>query len=121
VPTTSRVQEFVDCVLSNEHVNAIESFYHVDATMQENLSPPRGPRAALMEAERRMLAAHKTVVTSLVAPVFVNGDESVIHWIFEFTRPDGTVMRIEELAHQIWRGDRIASERFYYDSAQMRS
>lgn len=114
-----RVQAFVDCVLSNAHVQAIEAFYHEDATMQENLNPPRGPRAVLMESERRMLAAHKRVVTSLLSPVFINGDQVVLHWAFEFTRPDDSVMRIEELAHQTWRGDRIAAERFYYDPAQM--
>jgi len=74
-----------------------------------------------MESERKILAAHKGVVTRLIDPVFINGDQVVIHWVFEFTRPDDTVMRIEELAHQTWRGDRIASERFYYDPAQMRA
>ena len=121
MPTANRVKDFLDRVQSNEHVQAIEEFYHVDATMQENLSPPRGPRAALMESERQILAAHKGVVTRLIDPVFINGDQVVIHWVFEFTRPDDTVMRIEELAHQTWRGDRIASERFYYDPAQMRA
>jgi hypothetical protein len=43
MPGKSR-SRFVDCVCSNEHVKAIESFHHDDATMQENLNPPRGPR-----------------------------------------------------------------------------
>jgi len=120
MPTRERVEAFVARVLSNAHVQAIEEFYHVDATMQENAAPPRGPRSALIEAEAATLARHKGVVTHLVRPVFVEGDEAVIHWIFEFTRPDDTVMRIDELAHQVWRGDRIARERFYYDPAQLR-
>lgn len=120
MPSRERVEAFVARVLSNEHVRAIEEFYHEDATMQENLAPPRGPRAALVESERAVLAAHKGVVTKRVGPFFVDGDHSVIHWIFEFTRPDDTVMRIEELAYQTWRGDRIATERFYYDPKQMR-
>ncbi len=120
MPSRTRLDEFVARVLANEHVRAIEAFYHEDATMQENLGAPRGPRAALVEAERRMLAAHKGVVTKSVGPTFLEGDCSVVHWIFEFTRPDDTVMRIEELAYQTWRGDRIAAERFYYDPAQMR-
>jgi hypothetical protein len=120
MPTRDRVTQFVERVLSNEHVDAIEEFYHPDATMQENLNAPRGPRAALVDAERRMLQAHKSVDTKSNGPIFVSGDHSVIHWILEFTRPDDTVMRIEELAYQTWRGDRIASERFYYDPAQMR-
>lgn len=120
MPTQERVNQFVERVLSNEHVRAIEEFYHYDATMQENRAPPRGPRAALVETERRMLQAHKGVMTKSNGPVFVSGDHAVIHWIFEFTRPDDSVMRIEELAYQTWRGDRIAAERFYYDPAQMR-
>jgi ketosteroid isomerase-like protein len=120
MPSRERVARFVERVLSNEHVRAIEEFYHEDATMQENLTPPRGPRSALVEAEQRMLRAHKSVITKSNGPVFVDGDHSVIHWIFEFTRTDDSVMRIEELAYQTWRGDRIAAERFYYDPAQMR-
>ncbi len=50
MPTANRVQEFVDCVLlERARDRRSKSFYHDDATMQENLSPPRGPRAALME------------------------------------------------------------------------
>jgi len=120
MPTLERVTQFANRVLSNEHARAIEEFYHEDATMQENLSPPRGPRSALVAAEERVLSAHTGVVTKSNGPVFVSGDHSVIHWIFEFTRPNGTVMRIEELAYQTWRGYRIAAERFYYDPAQMR-
>jgi hypothetical protein len=26
---------------------------------------------------------------------------------------------MDELAHQLWRGDRVAEERFYYDPAQL--
>ncbi len=121
MPTESRVHQFVDRVLSNEHLQAIEEFYHEDATMQENFAVPRGPRAALIETERQMLQAHKSVATNSIGPMFVSGDHSVIHWVFEFTRPDDTVMRIDELAYQTWRGDRIATERFYYDPAQMHS
>ena len=120
MPSLERVREFTNRVLSNDNVRAIEEFYHDDATMQENLSPPRGPRDALVEAEKRVLEAHTGVVTKSNGPIFVSGDHSVVHWIFEFTRPNGTVMRIEELAYQTWRGDRITTERFYYDPAQMR-
>jgi hypothetical protein len=51
--------------------------------------------------------------------VFVSYSHVVIHWIFEFVRADGQVVRIEELAHQRWAGDKMAEERFYYDPAQM--
>ena len=120
MPTANRVKDFLDRVQSNEHVQAIEEFYHVDATMQENHGAPRGPRTALVDAERKTLARHKSVDTKMIGPYFVNGDNVVIRWVFRFTRPDDTVMQIEEIAYQTWRGNRIAAERFFYDPAQMR-
>jgi ketosteroid isomerase-like protein len=118
MPTRDRVQLFVDRVLANDHVAAIEDFYHEDATMRENQERPRGPRSALVEAERRMLARYDGVVSHIVAPFFVDGDDVVIHWIFEFGRRDGSTLRLEEIARQRWQGERIASEQFFYDPAQ---
>ena len=121
MPTAQRIEAFLNRVLSNAHAEAIEEFYHEDATMQENQNPPRGPRRALVDAERKTLARHKAVDTQMLGPYFIAGDNVVIHWVFRFTRPDETVMTIEELAYQTWRGDRIATERFYYDPAQLRA
>ncbi len=46
---------------------------------------------------------------------FIDGDHVVINWVFEFTRPDGYFVHMDELARQRWTGDRIVEERFYYD------
>lgn len=45
----------------------------------------------------------------------------MIRRTFVFTRHDGRSFRMEELALQRWRGERIAEERFFYDPAQTRS
>ena len=51
-------------------------------------------------------------------PIFlVDGDQVVINWIFDATSKDGITRRLNELALQRWDGDRIAEERFVYDSA----
>ena len=121
MPTRERVDAFIARVVSGAHAEAIEEFYHEDATIQENLTPPRGPRDALVAGERAMLARHKGVVTHPPRAVLVDGDRVVLHWVFEFTRKDDTIMRIEELALQMWRGDRIATEQFFYDPAQMKA
>ena len=52
-------------------------------------------------------------------PAFVQGDHVAIRWIFEFDWLDGSSSRIEEIAWQRWSGERIASEQFFYDPAQM--
>ena len=120
MPAAATLERFIARVESNAHVEAIEEFYAPDATMQENNAPPRVGRATLVENERRALALAASVTSQCVRPVFVDGDRVVIRWIFEFTYPDGSWRRIEELAYQRWEGERIAEEKFFYDPAQMK-
>ena len=120
MPTADTLLRFIACVESNAHVEAIEEFYTPGATMQENNAPPRVGRDTLVENERRALARAKSVTSQCVRPVFVDGDRVVIRWIFEFTYPDGSWRRIEELAYQRWEGERIAEEKFFYDPAQFK-
>jgi ketosteroid isomerase-like protein len=121
MPTRERVGALIAMVEAGKYVEAIEAFYTEDATMQENQKPPRGPRSKLVEGERKMLAAHQAARTEPGSDFYVDGDTAVIRWTFVFTRKDGTSFRMEELALQRWRGDRIVEERFFYDPAQLTS
>lgn len=120
MPSRERVLALVTMVEEGKYVEAIEEFYTPDATMQENNQPPRGGREVLIAGERKVLAAHKKVRTEPGSSFLLDGDRVVVHWRFVFTRPDGKRLRMEELALQRWRGDRIVEERFYYDPAQLR-
>jgi hypothetical protein len=86
--------------------------------MQENQAPARVGRDAHVQNERRVMARARSVSSTCVRPVFVNGDKVVIRWIFHFEWLDGTVTHMEELAYQRWQGERIAEETFFYDPAQ---
>jgi ketosteroid isomerase-like protein len=119
MPTKQTLDAFVAMVVGGKHDQAIADFYLPDSTMQENLNPPRKGREGNVAREAATMAAFKEIRTTCVAPVLVSGDQVVIHWIFEFVKNDGGVVRIEELAHQRWDGEKIAEERFYYDPAQM--
>jgi hypothetical protein len=88
--------------------------------MQENQQAPRVGRDALVANESNVLKRARNVHSTCVRPVFVDGDRVVIRWIFEFDWLDGATTRIEELAYQVWDGEQIAQERFFYDPAQMR-
>jgi ketosteroid isomerase-like protein len=120
MPSRERIEGLIERVEAGEFVAAIEEFYSDDATMQENGEPPRVGLAALVANERLVLAAFEKTRARCLRPVFVNGDDAVLHWLFEFTTADGKAIRLEELTHQRWQGDRIAAERFYYDPAQLR-
>lgn len=120
MPTATALERFVARVEQNAHVQAIEEFYTVHASMRENNSPPRVGRDVLAQHEKRVLARAHSVTSTCVRPVFVNGDWVVIRWIFEFEWLNGTNTRMEELAYQRWEGDLIAEEQFFYDPAQLR-
>ncbi|MDO9359117.1 MAG: nuclear transport factor 2 family protein [Polaromonas sp.] len=118
MPTLETVERFVARVEQNAHTEAIAEFYTADATMQENQSPPRRGRDALMAGEAKVMARAKSLTSECVRPVFIHGDKVVIRWIFNFTWADGSTTRMEELAYQRWEGERIAEETFFYDPAQ---
>ncbi len=117
MPSRDRVQAFIDVVVSGAHDRAIAEFYHPDASMQENLKPPRVGRDALIAHEQAAMARQKHIHTHIPKHVVVEGDHVVVHWVFDFTGQDGKTRRIIELALQTWRGDRIQFEQFFYDTA----
>lgn len=116
MPDRARVDAFVAAVVSGDHVGAIRDYYTDDATMQENANEPRRGREALMAHEARALERLEKMHTHPPAAVLVDGDHVVVRWIFDATDKAGVTRRLEELAFQRWRGDRIAEERFFYDT-----
>lgn len=118
MPTSETLERFIAMVEANQHAEACEAFYTIDASMQENLETPRVGRDAAVANERRLMARAKTVSSTCVRPVLVHGDRVAIRWIFRFDWLDGTVTRMEEIAWQRWEGERIAEETFFYDPAQ---
>ena len=114
MPSRALLDEFIAAVVSGDHAGAIERYYTEDATMQENSAPPRVGRDVLVGQERATLERVSSVVTTCVSSV-LEGDRVAIHWIFDFTYPSGKTMRIDEVAMQEWRGDKIFRERFFYE------
>ena len=118
MPSRARLDEFIALVEANDHVGAIERYYTEDATVQENASPPRVGRDALVAHERAALARMSEVTSKCVSSV-VEGDRVAIHWNFVLTEKSGPVRRFDEIAWQEWRGDRIFRERFFYDPTKI--
>jgi hypothetical protein len=110
MPSAETLERFIARVEQNADVEAIEEFYTEAA--------PRVGRDLLVAHERRAMARAVWVRSRCVRPVFVNGDQVVIRWVFEFGWKDGSANQIEELAHQRWEGERIAEEPFFYDPGQ---
>ena len=117
MPSRARLDEFIAVVESGDHAGAIERYYTEDASMQENAAPPRIGRDLLVAHERGVLARMSHVYSKAMSSV-VEGDRVAIHWIFELTDKSGQVLRVDEVALQEWRGDKIFRERFFYDPSR---
>ena len=121
MPTRERAQAFVAMVEAAKFVEALEQFYHPDASMQDNQQAPRQGLKRLVADERATMARFATLTTDTVTDLLVDGDKVMIRWRFTFTPAQGPPMIMEELALQRWAGDRIAEERFFYDPRQTRA
>jgi SnoaL-like domain len=97
MPTRERVQALIDLVEGGRYVEAIESFYYEDASMQENLDPPRHGRATLIRGERRVIEAHRSIRARPVQTFMVEGDRAVINWVFDFVDHEGAPTRSTSL------------------------
>ena len=113
MPSRTRVEQLIALVENGKYVEALQEFYAADATMQENDQLPRRGLELLVKHEQGVMAAFKEISTLPVQSFLVDGDHVVIHLVFEFVGKDGRKFRMDELAHQVWRGDRTIRERFY--------
>jgi len=118
MPSKERVEALIALVEQGRYVEALEGFYAPDASMQENLDPPRRGLVTLIEGERLIMATFREIRTRPVQLVLIDGDRVAINWVFDFIGPDGRAFTQDEVAVQRWHGDRIVEERFYYDPAQ---
>ena len=118
MPTRTQVAQLVRLVESNRILDAIDEFYDDNVSMQDNHNPPVVGKDANRERERAFFGGI-TVHGNRALSVAIDGEQVVIHWLFEFTGADGKRHRLDQLSHQDWRDGRIVRERFYYDSARI--
>lgn len=118
MPSKATIDAFIAHVISGDHVGAIRDWYHEDAWMQENQAPPRYGREVLMQHEAAMMERTQSVISELIGGPLINDAHVAIRWRFTFVFKEGGGFQQDEIAWQSWRGEKIASETFFYDPAQ---
>jgi len=118
MPKLETIEQFISMVEKNKHDEAIEKFYTVKASMQENQSEPRVGRDNLVANERKILSKVKSMTSKCIRPFLVKDDHVIIQWRFRFEWKDNTTSEIEEITHQHWIGELINKEQFFYDPKQ---
>jgi SnoaL-like polyketide cyclase len=120
MPSRERVEALISYVEQRREVEALREFYAADAQTHENNALPTVGLAALIEKEAGFLASIAAMHVAQAASFAVDGDRVAINWIFEYTNGQGQRIRMDEIAYQLWDGDRIVRERYYYDTATLR-
>lgn len=119
MPTRERVQQLIRLVEHGKIPEAIQEFYADDVVMQDNKHPPVVGKEANIERERRWVSSLDRVHENRCVSFAVDGDHVAIQWVHDYTNKGGEHLRLEEVAFQTWRGNQIARERFFYDTASM--
>lgn len=119
MPDRARVEALVGYVIENRLIEALEEFYHEDSTMQENCLPPRIGRRESIERQKVAQAMTAMIHEVRAVSILIDGDTVIIEYHAEWTLVSGQRVRIEEIALQEWRGDRIIRERFFYDPSPL--
>jgi len=117
MPSRAIVEDCIATIERGEFLEALPKFYAEDMTAQENNLPPRVGRAAQIANEEAALKRMRFDSIKAVS-YLVDGDRVAINYVFEMTTVNGDRLRMDEVAYQLWRGEQIVSERYFYDPAQ---
>ena len=120
MPSRKSVEGLIALVEKSAFIEALETWYADDAVTHENQGEARRGLPKLIELERGVMATFPNIRSRCVRPYFIDGDHAAIRWQFEFETAGGHIVKMEEIAHQLWRGEKIVEERFFYDPAQTR-
>lgn len=117
-----RVRAMIEMIRAGSILEAMREFYHADTSMQENRNPPMVGLEANIKREQEFLAQVRQFRGFGASAIGIDGGDggtgtALIESWMEYTGTDGQLVRSEQVSVQRWRGGKIASERFYYDSA----
>ena len=121
MPTHQEVACFVELVEAGKGIEALDRFYAENASMQENQSPPRVGKPALLAHEAAAQTSISGMTARCIRPILIDGDTVILRWIFDYVDGQGRAVHFEELAYQRWAGDTILEEQFFYDPGQFKS
>ena len=112
----SNINGFLDLLKKGQMMDAFEKYYADEVVMQENTEPPRVGKAKNREYQQEFMSTVEAVHDSQVKHVAVNPSENVamIQSYMDVTLKGQGRVKMEEVAIQTWKGDKIVQEQFFY-------
>ena len=116
-PDLNRAKAMYAMIGEGKMIEALEKYYHEDVVVQENNEEPRRGKAASRDSVAEFMNNVKEMHGGGVGAITSNEASHVTmveSWA-DMTFKDGTRRKMEEVAVQHWKGDKIIRERFYYN------
>lgn len=112
----SNVNGFLELLKKGQMLDAFEKYYSEDVVMQENNEAPRVGKAKNREFEKEFMSTIEAVHDSQVKHVAFNPSENVamIQSYMDATLKGTGRVKMEEVAVQTWKDDKIVYEQFFY-------
>ncbi len=116
--TKTKVQEekLNAMIINGKGMEAFESFYDDNVTMEEPRSGTRKGKAANREFEKKFFDSVDKIHSVKLVSSVCEGDDSFSEWKWDISFKDGKRVDMEEVAHRHWKNGRVVHEKFYYDS-----
>lgn len=95
----------------------MDRYYGEEVIVFENRQLARAGRNACLAHEQALLALQPQPITCKVLKAAFDeaSGHGFLEYVLRFADPDGSPMRLEEVAVQRWSEAKIVEERFYYE------
>lgn len=113
-----RLNSLLDHIRQGKIIEALNEFYDKDCRMQDNANPPTKGLATNIEREKQFMNGVKEWKGFHVTASGAGENVTFYECVLEFIATNGQPVRLEQVSVAKWKNDKIADERFYYDTAK---
>lgn len=114
---TERVNSFAKMIGEGKLLEAFDTYYGEDISMQENEATPRAGKDANRRAEEIFVRGLTKINSIVMLGVAIGENYSVLEYHFDVEHKDYGRINKNQVAVQHWKDNKIISEKFYYDTA----
>jgi hypothetical protein len=112
-----RVEALNQMIISGKALQAFDTFYAEEVSMQENENEPTISKNACRQNEEAFVNGIVEFRNAEVRDVIFSDNISAVEWDFDFTHKDWGVRKYKQLSVQKWNDNgQINSEKFYYNN-----
>jgi hypothetical protein len=102
-------------ILEGKMMEAFETYYHDEVSMQENSFPPTVTKVANRQRELAFLADVTELRTIELKGLGIGDNLSFVIWKYDYTHKEWGRRDYTQVSIQEWRDGQIIKERFIYE------